>query len=438
MRSNGFAMTPRFRTPALAIVIAGVVASVGCGGRPTGKIEIRYMAWGNPEMLELEQHICDEFNAANPDIHASLLRVPQSAYLNKAIVMFASRTAPDVVRIDHYNFPSLVRKDYFYNLSTLARNDPSFRESDFEPAAVEEGRYKGDLYGMNVLFGANLIYYNKTMFEKVNLPDPWDQYQRGEWTYEAMRKAAIAMMKFDGSKPVKFGMAVPTWPSTVPMILAFGGRVLDPDFKTAHLDDPGTIAAYQFLYNLRWKDHCAPTPSQAANAAFPFESGKLGMEVNWMGQSVRYRKVIKNFDWDVVPMPKGPAGPQTILKGNQLVIFKETKHPEAAWRFVKFVTGEKIEKLLYVERRRSFPTRFSVNRSREYLESKQAPFHTQAFVDSIKNGHTLPINSRWGEWTTGFNSIVDGLFSGRTSDVKATLEQANRKVNEILADEEGY
>ena len=397
------------------------------------------MAWGNPEMLDLEQHLCDEFNARNPDVFVSFLKVPQSAYLNKAIVMFASRTAPDVVRIDHYNFPSLVRKEYFKDLLPIIENDKEFRLADYVPAAVDEGRYQGGLYGMNVLFGANLIYYNKTLFENAGLEDPYELYKRGQWTYEKFRESAIKLTKFDKSgKPTQFGVLVPQWPNTVPMIWAFGGRVLSEDMTKSYFDDPGTIAAYQFLADLRWKDHCAPTPSQAANSAFPFESGKLGMEFNWMGQSVRYRKVITSFKWDVVPEPSGPAGNPTILKGNQLVMYRESKHPEAAWRFMKFITGDYVEHLLYVDRRRSFPTRIEIGNSKEFLETKQAPFNTQAFVDSIKNGRALPINHRWGEWNTGFNNEVDALFSGRNHDAKVVMKEAKAKVDKILADEEGY
>ena len=422
------------------LLAALTLSGGGCGRDNTsGKIQLRYMAWGNPEQLALEESLCDRFNAENPDLHVSFLKVPGSAYLNKAIVMFASRTAPDVVRIDHYNFPQLLEREYFLDMTDLASADPTFHREDYEPAAIDEGTVNGHLYGMGVLFGAILLYYNKTLFAKAGLEDPWTLYQRNEWTYERLREDAIKLTKFDeDGKPKQFGMILPTYPTNVGIIRAFGGELLNADHTKCLANEPGSVAAYRFMYGLRWKDHCTPTPSQAANAAFPFESGKVGMDFNWMGMSPRYRTNCKGFEWDVVPLPRGPAGYSTILKGNQLVIYRESKHPDAAWRFVRFMTGTSIERELYINRRRSYPTLLEVSQSPDFFATKLPPFNTHAFTDAVKFGKSLPIDSRWGEWTNAYNSEVDALFSGRSSDVRAVLNEATRKVDAVLADEAGF
>ncbi len=397
------------------------------------------MAWGNPEQLALEQKLCDQFNAENSDVHVSFLKVPGSAYLNKAIVMFASRTAPDVVRIDHYNFPQLFHREYFHDLTDFAKNDPSFHESDYEPAALDECKVNGRLYGLSVLFGGVLIYYNKTLFKQAGLEDPWELYRRNEWTYDKFRIVAkrLTRMQKDGHAS-QFGFLLPTFPMNVPIIRAFGGELLTKDRRASTADDKGSIAAYQFMVDLRWKDHSTPTPSQAANSAFAFESGKLGMEVNWMGMSPRYRQLCKGFEWDIVPLPRGPAGYATIQKGNQLVVYRESKHPEAAWRFARYITGVAVEKQLYVDLRRSYPTRRAVSHSPEFFKATQPPFNTSAFTDAIAQGSQLPIDQRWSEWTTAYNMEVDALFSGRSLDVRAVLGRARMQVDAVLRDEEGY
>jgi multiple sugar transport system substrate-binding protein len=86
-----------------------------------------------------------------------------------------------VLRADHYYFPALARKEYFLPLDSLIeREKPGFLD-DFTPLAVDEGRWNGVLYGMNVLFGAVMIYYNQDLFRKAGLPDPYDLYRRGKW-----------------------------------------------------------------------------------------------------------------------------------------------------------------------------------------------------------------------------------------------------------------
>jgi multiple sugar transport system substrate-binding protein len=411
---------------------------LSCAPPDNGKIKLRYMAWGNPEQMALEEKLCEQFGQENPDIEVKFFRVPGSAYLNKAIVMFASRTAPDVVRIDHYNFPDLVRKNYFLNLSPLAEKDKGFRESDFFPTTISEGKYKGGLYGLNVMFGGEIMYYNKKLIKEAGLEDPYVLAKKGEWTYDRFLKHAIAMTKRENGRVTSFGCAVPSFPMNVPTIWAFGGDILTPDKKRSLLDLPGSIAAYQFLADLRWKHQCAPTPAQAAQSAYSFESGKLGMEFGWMGSAPRYNSAIKTFDWDICPIPVGPAGNVSMIKGNQIVIYRETKHPEAAWRFIRFLTSPEVEKLLYVDNRRNFPTRKSVAYSEAFLKPKVRPFQTDVFLQAVEKARELPINHRWSEWNQVLSSEQDNLYSGRERDAEIVMKRAATRINQVLADEEGF
>lgn len=416
----------------------------GCGVDPNaGKVPLRYMAWGNPEQMALEQHLCEEFNQKNPDVHVSFLRVPGDEYGLKMMLMLASHTAPDVMRVDHYNFPSLVEKGYFLDLTDLANADTSFHRNDFFPQAIDECLYKGRLFGLNVLFGGVLIYYNKSMFREAGLDDPADLAKRGQWTWDRFRISAIKMTKRDADgHPTQFGFGAPGSGSTFPVlacaIWGFGGDMLDPTMTHAVFDSPGAIRAFQMIADFRWKDHSCPTQAQDANSLFTFEGGKLGMVFDFMGMTPRYRKVIHKFDWDVCPVPSGPFGNPTLCKGNQLVISAESSHPKEAWRFERFMTSETTENELYVKLRRCFPTRKAMAYSPEYLKSSLPPFNNWAFVDSVANSRPLPINDRWSEWMTAFSSEIDNLIAGRERDAGPVLRRAKIKVDKVLADEAGF
>jgi multiple sugar transport system substrate-binding protein len=422
----------------LAILILGT-SLLSCAPAPSGKIQLRYMAWGNPEQIALEETLCAEFNRQNPGIEVKFFRVPGSAYLNKAIVMFASRTAPDVVRIDHYNFPDLVRKGYFLDLTSLAAKDETFKYSDFFPLTIREAQYKGGFYGLNVMFGGEIMYYNKTLLKKAGLDDPYELAKRGEWTYDRFLKHAIAMTDIgDDGRAKSFGCAVPSFPMNVPTIWAFGGDVLTSDYKRSLLGTPGSIAAYQFLADLRWKHKCAPTPAQSAQSAYSFESGKLGMEFGWMGSAPRYNNTIKNFDWDICPIPVGPAGNPSMIKGNQLVVYRESKHPEAAWKFIRFLTSAPTEQLLYVQNRRNFPTRKSVAYSKEFLQPQNRPFQVEVMLRAVEHARELPIDHRWAEWNQVLSAEQDNLYSGRERDAGVAMRRAAARIDKVLADEEGF
>ena len=403
------------------------------------KTNIRYMAWGNPEQLALEEQLCERFNLENPDISVKFLKVPGSAYANKAVVMLASDTAPDVMRVDHYNFANLQQKDFFMDLTPLAGADPTWSEDEFFPQCVDECKVNGRLFGLNVLFGGTVIYYNRTMVGRAKIEDPYVLWSKGEWTYQKFVETAVALTKKDSSgRNTQFGVALPIFPAWAPLVYGFGGDLLNDAHTASRLSDPQTVEGLQFIADLRYKYACAPTPAQAANAGFTFEGGKLGMSFDWMGMTPRYRKVVKDFDWDVVPIPVGPKSGQTIVKGNQLVIPKHCQNPQAAWRFARFITSPKIENLLYVKNRRCFPTRKAVAGSKEFLESWLAPTQIHVFLDAVKGGKQLPIDDRWSEWTVAMNNELDFLWNGRERDAKAVAERASKAVNKVLSEEPGW
>ncbi|GAB4460409.1 MAG: hypothetical protein OHK0029_24360 [Armatimonadaceae bacterium] len=438
-------MTRRRFVQQTLCLAAPTLLTAGTGCRPRensyhGKTVLRYMAWGNPEQIATEREIVAEFEKQNPDIRVHLFMVPGSAYTDKLQLMLASRTAPDVLRADHYYFPALARKNYFLALDDFIAQEPEEFLEDIVPAAVEEGLWDGKLYGMNVLFGPMMIYFNKNLFDAEGLPDPYTLHKAGKWNWETFVRTAQALTRRDSNdRAVQFGSNMVGFPLYTSVIWNHGGVILNEDRTRFVMDqDPGAIAGMQEYANLRWKYRCAPTPADNALSAFTFESGKIAMHWGWSGESPRFRKNIKSFAWDLAPTPSGPVGSDTVIKGNQLCIYRESPHPEAAWRFVKFMTGPTAEMILGGQLRRSVPTRLSVQNDPRYHQTEQPPFHTDIFIESVRRGRTLPIDWRYQEWSVAFNSATESLFNVNNRDAKAALADAATRVNAVLQGEEGF
>jgi multiple sugar transport system substrate-binding protein len=420
---------------------AAAIGNAGCSRlrADDGRTTIRYMAWGNPEQIAVERQIIQEFEKRNPHIRVHLFMVPGSSYADKLQLMLASRTAPDVMRADHYYFPALVRKGYFLPLDPLiAAERPGFLE-DFAPIAIEEGTWNGKLYGLNVLFGGIMVYYNKDLFAKEGLPDPYDVYKRGEWDWETFVRMAKALTKREGNRYVQFGTNMVVFPQYASVIWNHGGEMMDPDLtRVTMAADPQTVLGVQKYADLRWQHHCSPTPAESDLSAFTLQSGRLAMSWGWAGESPLFRKNIKSFQWDVVPTPSGPRGDRTVVKGNQLTIYRESEHPREAWEFLKFMTGPDAEMLLCANLRRAVPTRLSVQRDPRYLQTDQPPFHTDVFLETVRRGRTLPIDHRYQEWVQQFNSAIETLFNVNEKDAAASLAEASARANTVLAGEEGF
>jgi len=77
-----------------------------------------------------------------------------------------------------------------------------------------------------------------------------------------------------------------------------------------------------------------------------------------------YRK-LKNVAWVVAPLPAGPVKRATYLAGEHLAILKQSRHPEAAWKFVKWILKPEIQAMFSIKSG-YLPIRKSVLNLNEY------------------------------------------------------------------------
>lgn len=418
----------------LPIALVFMTSLCGCSRQDKGVVTIRYMAWGNASHLKVEQRIIDEFEKENPRIKVKLFMVPDSVYHQKQQIMLASRTAPDVMKVELHYFPALVRKGYFRPIDDFYKNDPTFDINDYFEQPIDECSYNGKLYGLNIAFGGQILYYNKTLFREAGIPDPYEQYKAGHWTWKEYLEAAKKLTKKDrNGKYVQFGSLMPHhWT----VIWSFGGDLLTPDFKRCVLDSPESIRALQFMKDLRWKYHVVPTPAEGALSAFTFESGRIGMYFGWSGQTPVILENSKGaFEWDIAPVPAGPAGRFTPLKGNVMAIYVESKHPREAYEFIKFVTSAKSEMFICGRLRRWITTHKSVYNDPEYLKAYTPPYHTDVFRDEMKYGRRPPINERFIQWTTELNRGLSRMWTNEL-DAKEAVEFMVPRINRALQEED--
>ena len=89
---------------------------------------------------------------------------------------------------------------------------------------------------------------------------------------------------------------------------------------------------------------------------------------------------IDRFSWDVAPVPLGAKRYSRLAVGGNC-ISKTTKNPDAAWKFVKFYSGEVGSRICGLSRN-CVPALESIARSPLFLYSP--PNEVQILIDAIK------------------------------------------------------
>ncbi len=420
-------------------------------GGPTGDnvVVIQYMAWGNPQQLETERTIIRRFNQHCLDtgqpLRVDLFVTTSGGYVEKLLTMIAGNDAPDVVRVDHFQFASIAGEGFFYDLTDLARSDPTFHPQDFHPAAMRENYYHGHFYGLNMLFGGVICYYNKDLFRRAGLGDPYDLWRQGKWNWETFNDDCTRLATRDSAgRPTCFALILPDaiigYPAA-PHVVYWNfwlwpqnGQCLNDDYSRCLLDSPNSLRAITDMRSMVYGRRVVPSPSDAANGAFSFESGNVAMRFDFAGLTPGLRDTIRDFQWDIVPTPSPANDPFSIVKGNQLVISVHCQHPRQAWEWIKFLTSEESEMYLCGDSaRREIPTRLSVLHSPQFLHASQAPFHTDVFSNLLAHPRELPIDESWPTWTLTAQKFMDHLFHDESADTADTMAQAARAIDVDLA-----
>ena len=401
------------------------------------KTVMRYMAWGYPSQLGTERKLVEAFEAQpeNADIDVEFIMAPMQSYYDKLQLMLVSGTGPDVVRVNPDHFFGYVKLGFAKDVEPYMQSDPQFNLDDFFLAARNASLYNGRHYGVGVLFTTTLVYYNKTIFQKAGVKDPWQRYQDNEWDWNSFLDAA-KKTTIDEESNRQYGCDLSGSLNVASfMVPSWGGRLLSPDRKTCLVNSPQAVDALQWVVDVVWKWRAAPTPAQSAMSIFTFESGKMAMMLDSSGESPRLRDAISKFEWDVAPTPVGPTGIAASYGAHLLIMNSATKVPDVAWRYMRFMTSPVAEKILGCQLRRCIPTRRAIALSEEYLRADGPPYNMRAFIARVDNPQPeTPYDDRWPEWSSLWQNYIDAAFLS-TKPVQQAMDEAVVEIDKVLAGE---
>ncbi len=417
---------------AVVLVLLMLVGVAGCGNRDDRIVSLRFVSWGN----EIEQAnlgaLIDEFESNHPNIKVRLEIVPWTRVLDKVMIATAGGRPPDVARVSSQWSAQLAAKGLLEPLDTYVERD-NYDLEDFYQQAIEGwSKYKGVLYSVPTDIDVHAMYYNKTMFDKhgESYPDwswDWDKY------LEVARKLTCDL---DGDNRLdQWGCATDYyWQSYV---YANGGTILDPDRNKCTLDQSSAYDGIQFMADLVNRHRVAPRPEETAQVGNTrlFTSGRIGMFVSgsWAAELV-FKDNIKDFEYDVAPIPTGPAARITFIGGAAYAILSRSKHKDEAWELVKWMTGKQYQTSRAVQSQ-IIPSRKSVARSDAYLKLDKPPKHREVFLDMIEHGRSTPYVSCSPEMEEIIRSELDRVMLGQES-AKTACEKVTPIIDQLLRQRE--
>ena len=418
-------------TPSAAPAVSPSLATASSPSASTGytgpAATIEYAIWGDPTELKNQQAIVDAFHAAEPKITVKVTVSDWTTYWDKLQTGLAGGAAPDVFAMDGPLGPDYAGRDVLLDLTPYiqAENYPlsSLADLAVKDFTSPDGKQFGLPRDQNVI----ALFYNKKMFDAAKLPYPDDTW---DWAklVEVGKKLTIDTNS-DG-KPDQWGLYTETtdmenyWSS---LVWQNGGDILAPDGKSTTLDTPAASGGLQFLQDLIWKEKITPDPALFAATGDAFEQGKAAMEVN--GSWLVATDLAADLSFGIAPLPKGPAGRATSINPTGAVIYKNSKSPDAAWAFVKYLASPAAQEMIMA-------LKASLPANKEVLAG---PFATSfdgagVLADALTYAHLKPSFKGYNEFATALQGELDPhVFNAPDETAAAAIENVKAQLNQILA-----
>ncbi len=399
---------------------AALLGVAGCGGGEQGGGATELYFTGPPDATGTTDKLVSEFNDKNKGKYKVIFRVGNSdtgQRLDKLRTQFKDGgEGIDVILGDVIWTAELAENGW---ISDLSDRFPESEQQAFLAGSVEAITFNRKPYGMPWFTDTGLLYYRKDLLKKSGFngpPKTWDELK--QMTRKVRRDSDIKFgFVFQGAKS-EAGVC-----DGCEFIWGHGGNVLDPSDPTkVVIDSPQAIAGLKTERSMI-TDGIAPkavTVYEETETEGEFLRGDAVFLRNWpyvyslIGTSA-YPK-LKTDQVGVSELPSADGKPGNGTVGDQpLYISTSSKYPDAAWKFIEFLSASEQQRLRALEG--SFlPTRSDLYDDPEIQDS--VPVVALA-KEALQHTRPRPVSPYYSDMSLEMQDQFNASLKGDTTPEEA-------------------
>ncbi len=302
--------------------------------------------WGGADR-ETVDDVVRRFNQQQSRYFVRAMAMPGSNLDVKLFLAVTGGDPPDVVNQDDPIVADWASRGAIVALDSVAnQHELSEVERSLFPAARELGMFEGKLFALCNGLDVRALYYDADTLQQLGLPPP-------ETIEDLDRIAEMAAPTTVPQGRSCFGF-LPNPRNLWCWGYVFGGRFYDPHSRRITLDNPGIVAAMEWMAGYGRRYGSAAIALRARDQSLPGKSFSLltgryvaMVDGQWrirdieLFQSERTRLGLRVPRFGVCPLPHTAEGPTNAgwINGNVFVIPAGAKNKRGAWEFMKFWSG---------------------------------------------------------------------------------------------------
>lgn len=364
-----------------------------------------------------------EFERRNPDIRIELQQLPWTAAHEKLLTAFAGNTLPDLCQLGNTWVPE------FAALGALARLDSHVAASrvvapeDYFSGILHTNVIGKSLLGIPWYVDTRLLFYRRDLLGKTGIETPPRTWQEWEQALAAVKKEV---------GPDRYAILLPLneFEPLLALSLQQDEPLLRDGGRWGNFAGPGFRRALQFYAHM-FRKGWAPIEggAQIANVWTEFGRGYFAFYLSGPWNIEEFKRRLppdRQGDWMTAPLP-GPDGPgASTAGGSSLVIFRSSRHPQAAWRLIEYLSEPAIQ-VRFHELSGNLPPRRAAWRDARL----SGDVYAKAFRDQLERVRPTPKIPEWERIVTEMQMVAEQVVRGRM-DVDDASRALDHRVDGML------
>lgn len=405
-------------------LLTGTWLALLCACAPSRSEQEIIRFWVMGREGEVIAQILPEFERSNPGVRVELQQVPWSAAHEKLLTAFAGDTLPDLCQLGNTWLPELATLNALERLDSRVGQSRIVAAKDYFPGIWDTNLVGDALYGIPWYVDTRVLFYRTDLLRKAGYDQPprsWEEWER-----------ALAAIKREVG-PDRYAILLPLseFEPLLALALQQPGPLLRDDGRWAAFSDPGfrrTLAFYARMFRDGWAP--AQGDAQIANVWSEFARGYFSFYITgpWnIGEFKRRLPAERQADWMTAPLP-GPYGPgASTAGGSSLVIFRSSRHAQAAWRLIEYLSEPDVQVRFYALTGNLPPRRAAWRDGR-----LAADRYAKAFLNQLERARPAPKVPEWERIAREMQLTAEQVVRAGM-DIDRATSALDRRVDAMLA-----
>ncbi|MGA9119406.1 MAG: sugar ABC transporter substrate-binding protein [Bacteroidota bacterium] len=407
----------------MAICIAACLTLHSCSRPSDSPTEIVFWAFGAEG--EHVQSLIPGFEARNPDIHVRLQMIPWTAAHEKVLTAYAGDSTPDLCQWGNTWIPEMHLLEAIEPLDSRVSVSKVIHRGGYFPGIWETNRIDSVLYGIPWYVDTRVLFYRKDLLARAGYRQPpktWDEWEKASQAIVASRTGEE-----------KYAVLLPTTEWAPPVILGLqcGAQLLSDRGTRGDFSGKRFTRAFNFYISF-FREHLAPVGvTQVTNIYQGMTDGFFSMYISGPWNIGEFRRRMPDSlqdEWMTAPLPSPDSiyPGASLAGGSSLVLFRASRHKEAAWRLIEYLS-EPEQQLHFYRETGDLPASVEAWEDSSLSGNK----YIRAFRIQLERVASPPKVPEWEQIAVKVQDYADLASRGMVS-VHDALASLDRDVNVIL------